>query len=61
MTKRQGELLCAFAIQELEWMDSEDVDADGFETPNSQTIELGTPVINEVMLVWVEVELRINF
>ena len=54
--KRQGELLCAFAYQELEWMDMDDVDTEGFDIPNELTIQPGTPVISDVAPVWDEEE-----
>ena len=54
--KRQGELLCAFAYQELEWMDMDDVDTEGFDIPNELTIQPGTPVISDVAPVWDEKE-----
>ena len=56
--KRQQEILCAMAIQELEWHDIDEVDVDSADIQNVPDIAMsssGTPVFSvPITPVWSE-------
>ena len=53
--RRQRELLCVMAMQELEWHAIDDVDADGLEEDVADVREeIGTPVLEELTQIWVD-------
>ena len=54
--RRQGELLCVLAMQELEWLDIEDVDFDDADVNELQDVHqvAGTPVIEDRDPVWTD-------
>ena len=47
--RRQKELLCAFQLQELEWME---LDAEGLVIPPVSSIKSGTPIIGNSEAIW---------
>ena len=55
--RRQHELLCVMAMQEMEWHALEDVDTDGIDDQSFQSVsevhgEIGTPVLEDAVPVW---------
>ena len=47
--KRGQEVLCALHLQELEWLDMDDVDIDGYDIPEETRPKSGTPVLDNVV------------
>ena len=55
--RRQRELLCVMAMQEMEWHSIDDVDAVGQDEELVEFVEdIGTPVLEDVNPIWVNEE-----